>query len=525
MEGRTRGHSRPHRRLHACLVMKQALLISLPWCFALASGGCSADDTSTEVPGEGVRAGAAGAAARGGVSNGGSTGSAGRASAGAPGHGGTPTVAGEAGADDGAANRAGRASGAGRGGSGARGGSSSRGGNSSVGGATAGEPGEAGDGAAHGGRAGGAGTDVGGGGAAGEGVAGEGAAGRGEGSGAAGEGGESRVELAYVSTFLGGLRAFSLAPESGVPLELDGSPVHEGAHFYDADVDATHRRLYAIDLDAKRIDLYRIRDDGTLPAEPNVSKTVTFSPLMLALDPLSRFAYVAGSSDTAVHVFTIDENSGELDALLDLHVDGAPAYVAPDPLGRFLYVTDAIEPGIHAYAVGDSGTFTEPEHSPFGATLVRSGALALRPDGAFLYSTGNGLNAFSVDAESGALEAVDGSPFTLDVGTDFFASNVATDSAGTFLYATSAFLTQHLRGFAIDPESGALDEVPGSPMTIPGSPYSVAVSPLGGHVYTGNDSGTVSVFEVEADGHLEELDHSPFDAGGLQPELSFAALP
>ncbi|HWP06619.1 MAG TPA: beta-propeller fold lactonase family protein, partial [Polyangiaceae bacterium] len=372
------------------------------------------------------------------------------------------------------------------------------------------------------GVAGRVGTD---GGAAGEGTAGEDTAGEGGGAGAGGEAGETRREIAYVSTFLGGLRALSLSPRNGAPLELGGSPVHEGAHFYDADIDSVNRRLYAIDLDAQRIDLYRIAADGTLPAEPSLSQSVSFSPLMLALDPLSRYAYIAGSSDTAVHVFSIDQDTGELDALLELHVDGAPAFVAADPLGRFLYATDAVEPGIHAYAVSGSGTFPELEHSPFATTLVRSGAMVVRPDGAFLYSTGNGLNAFAIDAGSGALEAVDGSPFTLDVGSDFFASNVATDATGTFLYATSAFLTQHLRGFSIDPGSGALDEVPGSPVTVPGSPYSVAASPVGGRVYTGNDDGTLSVFEVEADGRLKELDDSPFDAGGLQPELSFAELP
>jgi 6-phosphogluconolactonase (cycloisomerase 2 family) len=498
--------------------MRQALLVSLPWCVALASGGCLADDSSTEPPVFAGRAGASGAAARGGVSSGGTSGVGGRSSAGGPARGGTVALAGEGGAGDDASNRAGRGP-SGRGGMSARGGSSGRGGNGAHGGSTAegGATGVAGPGGA-----GALGAE---GGAGGEGTAGDGASGADGGAGAGGEPGGNRVELAYVSTFLGGLRAFSLSPDHGAPRELSGSPVHEGAHFYDADVDAVNRRLYALDLDAQRIDLYRLANDGTLSAEPSVSKSVSFSPLMLALDPLSRFAYIAGSSDTAVHVFTIDPDTGELDALVELRVDGAPAYVTPDPLGRFLYVTDAIEPGIHAYSVSASGTFTELERSPFAATLVRSGAMVLRPDGQFLYSTGNGLNAFSVDAASGALEAVDGSPFTLDVGSEFFASNLATDSAGRFLYATSAFLTEHLRGFAIDPESGALDEVPGSPITVPGSPYSVAVSRAGGRVYTGNDSGTVSVFEVEADGHLTELDDSPFDAGGLQPEISFAGLP
>jgi DNA-binding beta-propeller fold protein YncE len=160
--------------------------------------------------------------------------------------------------------------------------------------------------------------------------------------------------------------------------------------------------------------------------------------------------------------------------------------------------------------------------SPFGTTSVRAGAMVFSPGGARLYASGQALYAFSVDETSGALDEIEGSPFSTDIGSDAFAANVAIDRRGEYLYTTAFTATRHVSGYAIDEESGALAPVPGSPLQTP-APYSVAVDLSGRFAYVGNDNGELSVFAIDRrDGSLDELDDSPFPIGGLQPQFAFA---
>jgi len=66
---------------------------------------------------------------------------------------------------------------------------------------------------------------------------------------------------------------------------------------------------------------------------------------------------------------------------------------------------------------------------------VRAGANRLQARRRFLFSSGLGLNSFAIGPD-GALE---GSPFSLDLGSDFNATDIAVDPKGSFLY-TSEFL-------------------------------------------------------------------------------------
>jgi 6-phosphogluconolactonase (cycloisomerase 2 family) len=457
-------------------------------------GGCGSDDDD-----DAARAGAgAGGAGRGGVASVAGTTSAGTANSGATGgHAGAAT-AGSATAGSATAGSAGSLAGAGNGGS-----------------ATAG----AASGGAFGGDA-----DVGG-------TAGADGGGRAGAAGEGGDGGEGRTEVAYVSTLLGGLMQLSLAP-TGEPSKLVKEPIDKGQTLIQVAVDVDERFVYAVNQDAGRIRVYPIGADGTLPTTATSSISlqtaaeppVPISPITFALDPLGRFAYAGTLTDASVHVFDVDPVTGALTQTLPaFDLKSPPAYVAVDPSGHFLYETAGAENGIRAFRIDqDTGALTELGASPFSKTLVHAGALVLRPDGAFLFSSGNGLSAFAVQ-EGGGLKAVDGSPFTTDLSSDFFASNIAMDPLGKYVYATEFLQTQHVSGFEISPESGALTPVPGSPVA-GRVPYSVAVDKAGRFVYTGGDDGSISAYAIKrSNGSLTKLDGSPFEQlGGLQAEIAFA---
>lgn len=209
-----------------------------------------------------------------------------------------------------------------------------------------------------------------------------------------------------------------------------------------------------------------------------------------------------------------------------------PAFVAADPSGKFVYITQLADAapiednGLRGYRVNaETGALTELADSPFAAGNDAGGAIVFRPDGKFLFSSGAALNAFAVDADSGKLTKVTGSPFSTDIGSDPWATNITIDPRGKRLFTCNFFgVSQHIRGFAIDAVSGALSELPGSPVTST-APYSLALGPSGRTLYIGNDIGTVSAFNVAKNGALELLDDSPFDLGGLEPDFAFVTLP
>jgi 6-phosphogluconolactonase (cycloisomerase 2 family) len=75
----------------------------------------------------------------------------------------------------------------------------------------------------------------------------------------------------------------------------------------------------------------------------------------------------------------------------------------------------------------------------------------MTPSCGFLYALSGGATvfAFSIDANSGALTAIHGSPFMLSSATD----NAAIDPSGQFLYAAYA---NAIAGFSINASTGTL---------------------------------------------------------------------
>lgn len=442
------------------------------WCFVVISSVLAVACTDDGEPGSGGYAGenASGEAGTGG-------GGKGNAGAGAAATGGTAAGASPRGGSAGSTNQGGAAAGEG---------------SLPVGGTA---------GAAGGTGAGGSDDDAGG------------------ATGAGGEPGETKAGFAYVSTILGGLVALSRDGKSGALDALEGSPVGKG-HLTNVLVDHRRKFLYTLDVDTDLLSVYPLAADGQLD-EPSSTTAVAGQPFTAALDPSDHFLYVTSQEDGVLSTFTVGAADGKLTQLGEpLDLEGSPAFVAVSPNGKYLYVSLQFPGSIRGFALdAQDGSLDELDDSPFAAGEVFGGALAFTPDSAFLYSTGSGLHGFAV-GEDGALEPLTEEPFTEDVGSDFYATNLAVDPQGKYLYVTEFLQTRHVSGFAIDADSGLLSLV-GAPLTS-GSPYSVAVDPSGRFVYAPNDDGTVSGYRVKrADGTLKELEGSPFQFGGLQPEMVF----
>ncbi len=334
------------------------------------------------------------------------------------------------------------------------------------------------------------------------------------------------VAYAYVGTYLGGIWPYSIVTSTGVPTLLGDAAVDFGAEINSLAATPSGTLLYAVDGAGQgAIRGYRIGVGGALSPLTGFPMSMGAVPIALAIDAGGVFAYVSAAD--GIHVYEIIYASGTLH-----EVDGspfartvAPYYVAVDPSGRFLY--GAAAGGIHIYSIAVTGTLTETSQSPAGGDSLVIGALVFHPSGRFLYASGaggSGLNGWSVDPTTGGLMLLAGSPFSLDVTSDIFATDLAIDRTGESAFATSNS-DGHLTAFDVDASTGFLSRR--LVLDAGGAAYSVAVDPGGRFVFVGIDDA--DIFGVDAfdpvSGTLTPVQGSPFTGTGLQPQAVIVDAP
>ncbi len=184
---------------------------------------------------------------------------------------------------------------------------------------------------------------------------------------------------------------------------------------------------------------------------------------------------------------------------------------------RFMYVANRGSNNVSAYTVdAASGTLAALAGSPFAAGNLPV-AIAVDPTGTYAYvanQTDATISAFTIDRTSGALKAVGGSPFP----TGRAPTSVAIDPSSSFVYVTNGDAGT-VSAYSIN-AGGALTAVTGSPFATGTTPSSVTVDPLDAYVYVTNQAdGTVSEFTNEnsngvlTTGALTAVSGSPFTAG------------
>ncbi len=122
---------------------------------------------------------------------------------------------------------------------------------------------------------------------------------------------------------------------------------------------------------------------------------------------------------------------------------------------------------------------------------------------------GSSVSAYSINASTGALTAVAGSPFAAGVYPD----SIAVNPAGTVIYVAN-YGDSTVSAYSINVSSGALTPVAGSPFASGPNPYSVTINPAGTLAYVSNYIGnSISVYSIAANGALTPIAGSPFAAG------------
>src|SRR5205823_793024 len=167
--------------------------------------------------------------------------------------------------------------------------------------------------------------------------------------------------------------------------------------------------LYAASNPNDKIAAYTVdKTTGAVSSIPGSTLSTGPGPTIVAVDPKSRFVFVANSCGTtcagSVSAYTINASTGILTA-----VDGSPfptglgsGWVTVHPSGRFLYVANFLGGNISGFTIGAGGALSPIAGSPFPAGS-RPGGIALHPSGRFAYVADCGMVCQSQTSGTGTV--------------------------------------------------------------------------------------------------------------------------
>jgi len=212
----------------------------------------------------------------------------------------------------------------------------------------------------------------------------------------------------------------------------------------------------------------------------------------LIFNPAGQYAYSVLNTATATEIgFSVaNAATGLLSTPTEIKppAPNVPSYFAITPNGRYLYAAGAGSL-LLGYAINSAtGSLTAATGSPYAHTSDPGNiqALALDPGGNFAYlsdcqcAKGNNLPgqilAFALTPTAYAVSPVAGEPFT----TDLSPGPLVFDPSGKFAFAANS-VSVDVSGYSVDASSGALTPLTGSPFSVgteTGNPVQISIAVL-----------------------------------------------
>jgi 6-phosphogluconolactonase len=234
--------------------------------------------------------------------------------------------------------------------------------------------------------------------------------------------------------------------------------------------------LYVMNQNANTVSGYTIASDGSLSnitGSPFASGVTT--PTWISFTPNGGFAYVSGSGSNNIAAFTADPNTGVLTPIASgiyATNDSYPASITIDNAGKHLYVPNKHGATISAFTINGDGTLTSIGSVAAGGLTT---FLQIEVNGKYAYAssgnaTTNGLYGYAIDATTGALTALTGSPYVTGSQPLF----VTIDPSGTYAY-TANYGSANVSGFKIDPTTGVPASLGNFAADL--APFVVSISP------------------------------------------------
>jgi 6-phosphogluconolactonase len=349
----------------------------------------------------------------------------------------------------------------------------------------------------------------------------------------------------------GTISAYSIDPVAGTLNPVPGSPFSaQGSSTGWIATDPLGQFVFAVNettsVDSNgSIAVFRIGVSGELTPVPGSPFPGGYHPDSAAIDPTGKFLYVSGWAAQSILGYSINRSTGALIPLSSSPPSGSAWPMKMHPSGRFLYAafaTYGAAYSLKAYSVNPAtGALTYASDAPGTFASILDG-LDIDPSGTFLYAAQRGvgypgtalIHGFSVDAGTGALSSVPGSPYIFgDGGQSTYGDSptkLHVDPTGRFLLVPDGGTHSTVFVYLIG-SNGALTQTTASPFAtgpIPGpyqigtQPSDVTFDPLGRFAYVANNAiavcgntlcSTVAAFSIADSGALIPVLGSPFLSG------------
>jgi len=182
---------------------------------------------------------------------------------------------------------------------------------------------------------------------------------------------------------------------------------------------------------------------------------------------VTRFTIGGTVSGLAGSGLVLQNNAGDD---LSISTDGAYAFATTVASGTAYAVTVKTQP----IALSQTCTVSAGTGTVAAAAVSNVVVNCVTPPSRFAYVANyndNDVSAYTIDATTGALTQITGSPFTAGTGP----TSVAVDPSGKFAYAANA-TSNNVSAYTINATTGALTQITGSPFVAGTHPTSVAIS-------------------------------------------------
>jgi 6-phosphogluconolactonase (cycloisomerase 2 family) len=261
---------------------------------------------------------------------------------------------------------------------------------------------------------------------------------------------EPSGEYVYVSNWsASSISQFRIGADGSLTA-LAGRDVPTGMSPNAVTLDHNNRWAYVANLGENTVSQYSIGLDGQLSPMSTAKVQAGANPATIVIDPTNKFAYVGNfganarvppAGPSTISQFSVGSNGALTPLSASTVATGSgPSAIAIDPASKYVYVANLGDNNVGQYTIGGDGTLTAMTsptvpsgNSPAGITI----ALASNGSASYVYVANQGSNTisvYSISTTDGSLTAV-GAPVTAGTGV----SSVSVDPAipSRYVYATN----------------------------------------------------------------------------------------